>query len=98
MKKREKKLKCFDDFLHFMNELHWTFFFCRQNKFQNLKKKTLFQKKIGRWSFADKRETWLKKKLNSSLFKKNFHFVVVVDVVESNNFVTKPFKMQERKL
>ena len=55
-------------------------------------------KKIGRWSFADKRETWLKKKLNSSLFKKNFHFVVVVDVVESNNFVTKPFKMQERKL
>jgi hypothetical protein len=62
-----------------------------------LKNKLCF-KKIGRWSFADKRETWLKKKLNSSLFKKNFHFVVVVDVVESNNFVTKPFKMQERKL
>ncbi len=96
MKKREKKLKCFDDFLHFMNELHWTFFLPTE-QISKLKNKLGF-KKIGRWSFADKRETWLKKKLNCSLFKKNFHFVVVVDVVESNNFVTKPFKMQERKL
>ncbi len=61
-------------------------------------KKKLFQKKIGRWSFADKKKTWLKKKLNFSFFKKKFHFVVVMDFVESNNFVTKPFKTQERKL
>jgi hypothetical protein len=46
MKKREKKLQCFDDFLHFMNELHWTFFFLTE-QISKFKKNFVSKKLVG---------------------------------------------------